>query len=661
MNIKITDKSLRYFLNTPSTPMELSSAVSLCGPTIDKVSKIDDDFLYEIEIITNRVDTVGVQGIAREGAAILNQMGIKSKFVNDPYKENIDLYPHLPKTFTFDITDKALVPRIVAVSLENVEIKDSPEDTKTLLSLCGQRPINNAVDITNEITILYGMPSHIFDLDKLAAQKLTIRESKKGETISTLDNKNNELRGGDIVIEDGAGRLVDLYCTMGGSIAEVDKHTKNILLIVPTAQPQKIRRTSLYLQKRTLAAQIYEKQPDRELCLPVLMRGIKLFEERAGAKVSSRVFDSNKTPELSKIISLETPWANESIGIKIPTDTIVTILESLGFIVTKTNKDTLACVVPSWRHIDINIKEDLVEEIARIYGYSKLPPAIPCVNLLPEARNPILSAETKIKTILSNQGYNEIYNSSLISEDVIVNTCLKVGDHLKLVNALSKDFEYLRLSLIPSILQNLKNNQGKSDEPYCLFELSNVYRKINDKLPDEVSTLAIASTLDYRTTKGHLELLLSKLNINIFKFQTTSNTPKYFIAENTAEIISKGKLLGYIGNIKQTILHNHGITSNPVIIELDIKSIASSISENYIYKPISEFPEVVENMTISSRLGVGEIINKIQKSSLLINKIIYNDSFQNNHSFKISFLSPEKNLTQSDVDKVKKIIQGLFK
>ncbi|KKS42366.1 MAG: Phenylalanine-tRNA ligase beta subunit, partial [Candidatus Collierbacteria bacterium GW2011_GWA2_42_17] len=160
MNINLTDKALRYFLDTPSTPEELAHDISLCGPTFDKVSKIDGDYLYEIEVITNRIDTASAQGIARDSAAILNQMGIKSKLLHDPYLEKINLYPNLSKTFHFEILDNSLVPRFTAVSLENVGIKDSPKATQSLLTLCGERPINNAVDITNELTLLYGLPGH---------------------------------------------------------------------------------------------------------------------------------------------------------------------------------------------------------------------------------------------------------------------------------------------------------------------------------------------------------------------------------------------------------------------------------------------------------------------------------------------------------------------
>lgn len=660
MEIKITDNSLRLFLETPVSPEELAQKISLCGPTFDKIDKIDNDYVYDIEIITNRIDTASAQGIARDSAAILNQMGIKSTFKNDPYGEKVENYSNLPKSFSFEFCQDNLSSRFVAVSLENVNIKDSPEETKQLLSLCGLRPINNAVDITNELTILYGMPSHIFDLDKLASQKLTVRESKKGESITTLDNKKNLLQGGDIVIEDGAGRIVDLCGVMGGITAEVDKYTKNILLVVPVYNPNKIRKTSICLQNRSLAAQIYEKQPDLELCLPVLTKAIKLFSERSKARVSSSIFDYYPNPQINKEIILNLDWVNSEIGVEIPNQEVISILESLGFLIKKQEKNEIICTVPSWRYFDINIKEDLIEEIARVYGYFKLPAKLPCVNLLPEQKNILFKTESKIKNYLFNQGFNEVYNSSLISENLITKTELHPAEHLKLENALSKDLEYLRLSLVPSLLQNIKNNQGKSDEPFSLFELSNIYQPTKEKLPLEISNSVFVSTIDYPHLKGTLEALLLHLNIKPFVFQPASNPPTYYQQGYTAEIISDNKVQGFIGQIKPTILHKIGITSNPTVVELNNVILIDSILENFIYQPISEYPEVIEQLTISSNLPLGKIIEKIQSTSKIINKISYTNSYNGNHSFKITFSSPIKNLTQLEVNEIKNRILTLF-
>lgn len=447
---------------------------------------------------------------------------------------------------------------------------------------------------------------------------------------------------------------------MGGSVAEVDQYTKNILLIIPIYDPVRVRRTSLYLQNRTLASQIFEKHPDTELCLSVLMKTIKLFEERVGARVSSKVFDSNSKVKITKEIKLDIEWANTLIGVDLSAKKIISILESLGFKVRDDDKKQITCTVPSWRDEDVNIKEDLVEEIARIYGYSKLPPVLPCVNLAPEPKNIVLETESRIKSYLSSRGFNEIYNSSLISEDLIIKTGLSVSDHLKLINALSNDFEYLRTSLVPSILQNIKANQGKSEEPFYLFEVSNIYKKTGNKLPDELSKLVIASTIDYRSLKGHLESLFSFLNLTQIEFKKTEIEDKYFQKEKTAEILVNGKIIGYIGTIKSTVLHNLGIFSTPTVIELDVLNISKNILGGFVYKPISDFPEVVEQMTIRSTNPIGDIIEKIRSSEKLVNRVSYIDSYKNNHTFKITFSSAKNNLTQTEVNRLKENINKLF-
>lgn len=660
MDIKITDQALRKFLDTTATPKELAKIVSLCGPTFDRVNQENDDCVYDIEIITNRIDTASAQGLGRESVAILNQQGLSAKLKNDPYQEKINQFPDLPRTFNFEISDPSFTPRFVAISLENVQVKDSPPETQKLLTLCGERTINNLVDITNELTLLYGMPCHVFDLDKLAPQKLLLRLSQPGETIDTLDGHTNKLQGDDLVFEDGAGRLVDLCGVMGGAVAETDIHTKNIIFIVPVYQPHRIRRTSLFLQKRTLASQIYEKQPDPELCLPVLSQAITLLKERTGATISSSLYDYYPTPPKPKTIFLDLAWLDYFVGISIPLDTIISILGSLGFKTKSSHQHSLECLVPSWRANDIGIKEDLAEEIARVYGYFKIPSKMPCVNLSPEPKDDLLTIESKTRHYLADKGFNEIYNSSLISQDQINASGLDLQKHLKLSNALSKDYEYLRTSLVPSLLLNIKNNQGKSKEPFMLFEISNTYHQTSHKTPDEISNLVIASTQDYRHTKGVLESLFSTLRLHKPKFSTSTDTPNYFVKENTATITANNQSLGYIGPLKVSIQRKLNINSNLNLVEINLPLLTKNISPSLSFTPISEYPEIVESLTLKSDLAIGEIIEKIYSVDPLVKQVEYTNSFGNKHTFNLSFVSQEENLTQNKINHIKGDIINLF-
>ncbi|EKD53422.1 MAG: phenylalanyl-tRNA synthetase, beta subunit, partial [uncultured bacterium] len=601
-----------------------------------------------------------VQGIAREAAIILTQFNIPAKFINDPYKKTLS-FPDCPaKPFHLNI-GKDLVVRFTAISLENISVKPSPPETQKFLENCGLRPLNNCIDITNELTVLYGLPCHVFDLDKLAAQSLTIRESKEGEVVTTLDDKKNKLTGGDIVIEDGSGRLVDLCGIMGGQIAEVDNHTKNILLIVPVYDPRKIRRTSLYLQKRTLAAQLYEKQPDPELCLPVMAEAIQLFKARSGGVVSSSLFDFYPAHRPPKFISLDFNWLNTFIGIDLKKETVIDILASLGF-GGSIEKDKLICSVPSWRYHDINIKEDLAEEVARIYGYFRFPSNLPGVNLPAEPGDLLLETEKKAKKYLSDIGYNEVYNSSLISLSVIENTGLDPSDLIKLNNALSRDYEYLRTSLIPSALENHKHNQGKVDGPLKTVEVANCYQKTEGReLPREISTLTVLSGEDYRKTKGEIEALLWKLKVKDISYKPSQTPPSFFDPKGTAGIYSGNLLLGHIGTVKPAVVRKIGLSSDPVAIEINLVDLVSNINLKHVFRPIPEYPPVLEEMTIDSEKPLGDIIDTIQNTSGLIKKVQYLDSFEGKHSFRISFGSNEKNLEQPEINTLKDVIQTRFK
>ena len=659
MNIIITDSSLRKFLETPAKAETLSQNLSLCGPTFDQVTKIGDDFVYHIEVITNRVDTASAQGVAREAAAILTQFGIPAKLINDPYQDKPHFKEGLSKQFHFNI-EKDLVVRFTAIALENILVKPSPKETQSFLENCGQRSLNNCIDITNELTLLYGIPSHIFDLDKLASQNLHLRESHHGEEITTLDGQKNKLGGGDIVIEDGSGRLVDLCGVMGGSVAEVDNHTKNILLIVPVYEAKRIRKTSLSLQKRTLAAQIYEKQPDPELCLPVISKALQLFKERAGGEVSSSLFDYHPVTHPPKLISLDFNWLNSFVGIEIKRETVISILASLGFSGTLED-NRLVCSVPSWRYHDINIREDLAEEVSRIYGYYRFPSVLPCVNLPSEPKNLLLETELKIKKYLSNIGFFEIYNSSLISHELIKKTSQNSDELLNLLNPLSSEFAFLRNSLLPSLLENHKRNQGKFSEPLRTYEVSNCYQKVRGKeLPHEISTLAILSNENYRQAKGKIESLLDYMNVDDISFRPSQFAPPFFSQLATADIYSKDILLGQIGLLKPSLLRNIGLPSNPIAIEINLEKLCSKINEETDIQLVSNYPYMLEDITITSDKPLGELIQDLKSFDPLIREVSYIESYRNKHTFKFFFGSSSRNLDQKEVNSLKGTIQKHF-
>lgn len=651
MDIKLPHQLLVDYLKTTSTPRDIARALSLCGPTVDRLHQSTVDSVYDIEIITNRIDSVSAFGIAREAAAILPQFELNATLTHNPYELKISSLGKLPQKspLNFQILDAAILPRLTCIALENVTVKDSPQKTQNILHSSGLRPLNNVIDISNELTLRFGLPVHIFDLDKIPENKLIMRESKKGETITTLDGKKHTLKGGDIVINDANGQLIDLCGIMGGESSMVDENTKNVLLFVPVYEPKRIRHTSLYTQNRSLAAQIYEKGPDPEITIGVLVEGVKLLQERAGGTISSQVFDFYPNPITSKTIKITQTQLDNFIGIELAPHQIETILTDLGFTVT-TAKDAYSVKIPSWRDHDINIWPDLVEEIARVYGYFRLPKKLPLVKAVNIDTNPLLNNEMIAKNHLTTLGFTEILTSSLISAADFTHVNLPLKEAVKLQNPLSEDFEYLRTSLIPAILKTISQNQSQSQ--IKIYELSNVYYP-DKKLAQEISTLTLGfKNLDFRTAKGHLEVLLNKLNCPI-EFVPLENENEQFVKNQTAQIMIQKKSIGFFGVIKPKITRHFDINDMILAADLNFAFLNEFISHLHTATKIPRYASVFEDINLESNQTVTSLIKKIKAVSPLIINVDYLSSHENKHTFHLEFNDKKGNLTQKQVNQIK--------
>ena len=304
MNIKITYNWLLDYLDTDATPYEMQKYLSLCGPSIESVDPTSpktslgvSDYIFDIEITSNRIDMASVIGIAQEAQAILPMFGKKVKLKNDILKKyrfsqlNVGNDQRVVPSLKIKIVDSSLCPRFTAIVLENIKIAPSSDFIRERLIACGIKSINNVVDISNFLMLVLGQPVHVFDYDQIKDQTMIMRESKKGEKIITLDEKEVTLPGGDIVIEDGSGRLIDLCGIMGGLNSAISDKTKNVVLFVQTYDKVRIRRTSMSTAIRTVAAAFFEKGLDEERVEPTLVYGVELLEKYAQGKVASKLYD----------------------------------------------------------------------------------------------------------------------------------------------------------------------------------------------------------------------------------------------------------------------------------------------------------------------------------------------------------------------------------
>lgn len=642
MNILIPNNWLKDFLSTNATPKEFADSMSLTSVSIERMEEVEDDIVFDIEVTTNRPDLMSIEGIAREASAVLPQAGYSSKYkphAAAPKPQTSESSPMLTIK-----NDKELVNRVMAVVME-IELGPSPEFIQKRLERTGIRSINNVVDTTNYIMREVGHPSHVFDYDRLKNHTLIIRKSKKGEKIQTLDEKEYTLAGGDIVADDGTGEIIDLLGVMGTNNSVVTDTTSRIVLFIDNLNPPVLRKTSMQLGIRTEAAVLNEKGVDSELVLPTFMRGIELLEKYAKGKIISEIIDIYPNKPTKKEITVTQEQINTLIGIEISPITITSILTNLGFEVSPKER-TYIVKIPSVRNADMEIAEDIIEEIARVYGYHKIP------NHLPQLHSQEYYHQehdqfywiAKIKDAMKFWGFNETYTYSMIAEEMFDGPIEKA---IQLKNPLDTDHAFLRNTLIPSLLA--VSVQNKNIENQQLFEIANVYHKTEKGAPLETlhfACLITGSGATFYKMKGLVEQILKILGIEKFEFSTNEESI------SGANISVFGK---HVGTIE--------IDDSQVFFELDLYPILSHASSKKKYIESSKFPPIIEDITveIGNQYTFNEVASALKKVNSLISDVEFLNSYKQNKTFRIIYKSLEKNLTKTDISPIKEEVEKLFK
>lgn len=638
MDILIPDSWLRDYLSTKATPKDIAKYLSLSGPSVERIEKHGKELVYHIEVTPNRIDAASVYGIAREAAAILPRYGIKAELKNPKDGSKIKF------TKTVDYldakVDSTLCPRFTAVLLRDVKIGPSPKDMASRLEAVGERPINNVVDISNYLMHELGQPMHTFDYDKIKKSKMIIRSARKGESVITLDGKTFNLKKGDIVIEDGDGRLIDLAGIMGGKLSEVDESTKNVLLFIQTYNPVNIRKTSMRLAHRTEAAQRFEKGLDTQLVEVALVNALDLFRKYTYAQPSKEVLDIYPAPYKTKVIKTNANFVNKKLGAQIKPQEMINILNSLGIASTLNKKGGIECKVPSYRANDIDIQEDIVEEIARLYGYHNLGSSLMEGQLPQPLDNSTFDFENNLRQILMAVGGVETYTLSLVPE-----SWTDTSKALKLTNPLGKDTQALRTSLKPSLVSVALSNKGVRDT-FHVFEIANIYIKRTKGLPEEKLTVAgIFEGYTFRQAKGVLEAILNKLNLN---YTVKQEDKQGFAVSQRITINSGNSYLGEFGTLEE----------GQIYYDLDVVLLSKHSKKYSQFTHPTKYPSHIEDITfvLPLRTRAGDIISFIRSKSKLVKNIELTDIFSDSYTFKLWYSHPRKTLTNKDVEKIRKQI-----
>lgn len=634
MNILIPHHWLLEHLKTEASPKKIQEYLSLCGPSVERIEKKGSESVYDIEVTTNRVDSMSVRGIAREAATILPQFDVPAKLTKDTLtfasiKPSSKINLPLPKIRN----DKKLSRRIVCVVLADLERTPTPKFMADRLQQVDMNVHDSVIDITNYITHEFGHPVHAFDYDKIMEMggEIIITKARKGERFTTLDGESYVTVGGEVVFKNPKGEIIDLPAIKGTANSSISNETKNVLLWAESLDPAVVRFASMTHAIRTVAAQLSEKNVDPSLMEPTLVRGIQLYQELCGATVASEIYDSYPGKKSPKPVSIDLEKIHTYLGIELPATRIISILEKLEFEVKQVH-NTLHVTPPAFRQ-DIEIPADIIEEIARIYGYHSLPSVVmatPIPTTYPTDVN--FDAENTIKHFLANSGWQEVYTYSMVSEALADQSGFSVANHTKLTNPLTDDKVYLRRSLIPSLREVIDANPLRSG--LAVFELANVYHPRKEGLPHETLHLGLVSTKPYREIQGALENLLSALYISDCVIEQEEGSV-------TGRLQANGKTIGSVRLIDNAY----------TAFEIEMAQLLPLIQTHPTYQPLPKTASALEQFTFTlpPKTQLGPLMAEIQKLDRRIRSVTLADIYQANHTFTVEYWDPKTNLSSEDL------------
>lgn len=637
------------------------------GKDIKEVLELNDK-IVEFEITNNRPDCLSMLGIAREVAATF---GKKMKYPSIEVSGNRD---DVSDYISVSVEDKDLCPRFAVKVIKNVKIESSPQWMQDRLLKAGIRPINNIVDITNYVMLETGNPMHAYDLNMLDGNKIIVRRARNGEKIVTLDEVERKLDNETLVIAD-ANKPVGIAGIMGGYNSEIEEGTKTIVFECAIFEPVNVRLSSKKLGLRTEASSRFEKGIDMESVEFAINRACYLVEQLKAGEVVGGMIDIYPVKKEKKVIDFKIDRVKWLLGVDISVNKVKEILESLEFKVS--GEDILKVEVPSFRD-DVAIEADLIEEIARIYGYDNIPSKLMDTIFTPGGRDNKQKIRQMTRNNLAAQGLFEIYTYSFVSPSVFNQINLRAENPLRkairLLNPLGEDQSIMRTTLIPNMLEVISRNYNRKIADGMFYELSKVY--LADELPlkdlaneRDTLTIGIYGNVDFYDLKGITENLLSELNISNYRMLPSNH--ESFHPGRTAELLINNKRIGYLGEIHPEVLDNYDIPVRVYIAEFNFEEIMAHANLDIKYKPLPKYPSIERDIAIvvTEDITAGQVEEIIRnKGGKLVEEVELFDIYRGSQieegyksmAYRIVYRSNEKTLTDDDIAKVHdKIINSL--
>ena len=593
-----------FFPKKLPAPKKLAELLTLRSFEVQEIKKVNDDWVFDIDVTPNRSDCFSHLGITRECAAFLGFKIKQEKNRKTQEKKNTE------QLVSVEVKDKNDCPRYTGKVLLNVKVGESPEWMKKRLIACGVQPINNIVDIMNYTMLEVGQPLHAFDLDKISElqtgkksrKKIIIRRAKRGEKIKTLDDKEYILDENILVIADQEKPLA-IAGIKGGKAPEITSKTKNIFIESANFAPTLIRRASRSLNLKTDASFRFEHGLDPNLTEEGLNRAVRLVQEIAGGVVSGKKIDIYSKKIKPKKIKIYLSKLEKVSGIKIPAKEVKTVLKRLKFKIIKEKGDLIEVEIPTYRQ-DLTLPEDLIEEILRIYGYEKINSYPPQISLTFPQKNPELTAQRKVKEILKELGFTEVYNYSFISKEDA--GFFNKEYIVELENPVSEKFQYLRPSLLVNLLKNAKDNL-KFFEAFKVFEVGKIFQKQGSKILEKRTLAGIIvgekKEEGFFVLKGYIDSLFEGLGITDWFYDGFEPHPEdvkklFWHLNKSAEIKVNQEKIGFLGEVSERILRHFDIKLLIYAFEIDFEKLIEFIKEEKEYQEIPKFPSAVRDIAL---------------------------------------------------------------
>ncbi|MBO4818766.1 MAG: phenylalanine--tRNA ligase subunit beta [Firmicutes bacterium] len=622
------------------------------------------DAVVDFEITPNRPDCLSMVGMAREASATFGEE------LRYPETECKKVSPEKSEDYIkVDIKRPDLCKRYCCRVIKDIKIEQSPWWLQRRLILSGQRPINNIVDITNYVMLEYGQPMHAFDIRTITGRHIIVDTAADGEKFTTLDGTERILSSSMLTIRDEAGASA-IAGVMGGLDSEIRDDTNMVLVESANFLGDSIRRTSKDLKLRTESSGRFEKGIDPNLAKDACDRFCYLVELLGAGTVLTGDVDVYPNVEEPVVTKIRVSRLNKVMGLELSGEEMCKYLNALE-VKTEMNGDVITCTAPTVRQ-DLSIEEDYVEEVARMYGYDKLPVSIPKSSNT--ARYLGLQGERLLaKNVLKALGMDEVQTYSFVSPKALDKVFVPADSYrrqqVKILNPLGDETSVMRTMLLPNVMDVLYTNFSRSNENVKIFELGNTFfnnHKMDDgALPEEKDILCMAAygqNENFYVMKGRVEELLRNFGIKDFEFVTQKEDPSYHPGR-CADILAGGKYIGTIGQVHPDVCENYGVECEVYAAELEFKDICAMANHELIFKALPKFPAMTRDfaMVVAEEIKVGDLEKEIKASAgPLLESVKLFDVYRGapvlsgykSVAFSLAYRAQDRTLTENEVNDI---------